>query len=137
MARDHRKLQVFQQAHQITRSIYLHTKNFPRDEWFGLRAQMRRAAVSIGSNIVEGCARLSVMDYRRFLGIARGSAGELLYLVELSYDLEYLDANSLALLKPRCERLTASLEALVRKVGLLSEEATAKEAPEKGREPKT
>jgi four helix bundle protein len=56
MARDHRKLRVFQDAHQLTLAIYKHTCNFPRDEWFGL-LQMRRASVSIPSNIVEGNAR--------------------------------------------------------------------------------
>ena len=63
MASDHRKLRVFHEAHRLTLAIYKHTKNFPKEEWYGLRAQIRKAAVSIPTNIVEGSARRST---RRF-----------------------------------------------------------------------
>ena len=89
MARDHRQLRVFGDAHQLTLSIYKWTRNFPRDEWFGLRLQMRRASVSIPSNIVEGNARRTTKEYLNFLNVARGSAGELLYLIGLSSELGY------------------------------------------------
>ena len=59
MASDHRKLRVFHEAHRLTLAIYKHTKNFPKEEWYGLRAQIRKAAVSIPTNIVEGSARLA------------------------------------------------------------------------------
>jgi len=57
MSRDHRKLRVFHDAHSLTLAIYKHTRNFPKDEWFGIRSQIRRAAVSVPSNLVEGNAR--------------------------------------------------------------------------------
>jgi four helix bundle protein len=57
MSRNHRKLRVFEDAHELTLAIYKRTREFPKDEWFGIRGQMRRAAVSIPSNIVEGSAR--------------------------------------------------------------------------------
>ena len=56
MSRDHRKLRVFQDAHSLTLAIYEHTRHFPKDEWFGIRSQIRRAAVSVPSNLVEGNA---------------------------------------------------------------------------------
>jgi hypothetical protein len=57
MARDHRRLRVFEETHQLVFAIYQETRLFRRDEWFGIRAQVRRAAVSIASNLVEGSAR--------------------------------------------------------------------------------
>jgi four helix bundle protein len=63
MSRDHEKLRVFHDAHALTTAIHQHTRGFPRDEWFDLRAQMRRAAVSIACNAVEGSARGTILDY--------------------------------------------------------------------------
>jgi four helix bundle protein len=87
MSRDHTKLRVFHDAHNLTLVIYRETKNFPKDEWFGLRLQMRRAAASTSTNIVEGNARKTTKDYCNFLNIALASAAELSYLVTLSTDL--------------------------------------------------
>src|SRR5262245_29409535 len=94
MARDHRKLRVFHGAHALVLAIYKNAQHFPRDEWFGLRTQLRRAAVSIPSNIVEGSARSKHGEYVNFLNIARGSAGELSYLVTLSDELGYLSSEA-------------------------------------------
>jgi four helix bundle protein len=87
MSRDHSKLRVFADAHQLTLDIYRNTKNFPKDEWFGMRVQLRRAAVSVPTNIVEGNARKTTRDYLNFLYIALGSACELKYLVSLCIEL--------------------------------------------------
>jgi len=119
MTRDHRKLRVFQDAHALTLVIYKHTRNFPRDEWFGIRTQMRRAAVSVPSNLVEGNARPTTRDYLKFLYIALGSACELAYLVELSDELGYSADSVSSDTRQRCEsvvkqlvRLTQTMERL-------------------------
>jgi four helix bundle protein len=70
------KLDVWQKAIDFANLVYSHTKHFPSDERFGLTNQMRRAAVSISSNIAEGTSRLSQSDYARFIEIATGSVFE-------------------------------------------------------------
>jgi four helix bundle protein len=68
--RDHTKLRAFELADEVALLVYRLTTSFPREELYGLTSQMRRAAVSIPSNIVEGCARESQADYLRFINIA-------------------------------------------------------------------
>ena len=70
--RDHRKLRAFELADELVFAIYSATKSFPKEEQCGLTSQLRRASVSIASNIVEGCARSSHADYVRFLDLAFG-----------------------------------------------------------------
>ena len=74
--------------------IYEITKNFPKEELYGLTSQIRRAAVSIPSNIVEGRARGSNKEYKRFSLISRGSLEEVKYQLLLARDLQYLDNNT-------------------------------------------
>lgn len=74
--RDHTKLRAFELADDLVLKTYKETSQFPKQEMFGLTSQLRRAAVSIPSNIVEGCARSSEGEYLRFLEIAYGSAKE-------------------------------------------------------------
>ena len=75
--RDHTKLRAFELADEVVILIYRATREFPKEEIYGLTSQMRRAAVSVPSNIVEGCARESQTEYLRFLEIAFGSLREL------------------------------------------------------------
>jgi len=107
--RDHSKLRAFELADPVAVAIYKCTTTFPREEQFCLTSQMRRAAVSIPSNIVEGCARDSGTDYVRFLDIAFGSLLELKYQASLVHRLGYVfDFDSLsALLRVTSKVLSA------------------------------
>ena len=94
--RDHTKLRAFELADEIAILIYRTTKEFPKDEIYGLTSQMRRAAISVPSNIVEGCARESQIEYLRFLEIAFGSLRELHYQFSLSKRLGYCDERGVS-----------------------------------------
>ena len=88
--RDHTKLRAFELADELALAIYRITRDFPKEEIYGLTAQMRRAAVSVPSNIVEGCARNSQTEYVRFLEIAYGSLKEVHYQFSLATRMGYL-----------------------------------------------
>ena len=88
--RDHTKLRAFELADPLAVAIYQSTRSFPREERFGLTSQLRRAAVSIASNIVEGSARFSEAEYLHFLDTAYGSAREVEYQVGLASRLGFL-----------------------------------------------
>jgi len=89
MGQAFRDLQVWQRAIQLTVVIYRLTQSFPREEVYGLSSQIRRSAVSVPSNIAEGQGRLSVGEFRQFLGIARGSNHELQTQLEIARSLGF------------------------------------------------
>lgn len=91
---DHRKLVAWQESMKLVEMVYTATRAFPRDEMFGLVAQMRRAAVSIPSNIAEGAGRNSSKELHQFLGIVSGSIAELETQIELAVRLNYLFADA-------------------------------------------
>jgi four helix bundle protein len=95
-----RELDVWRVAMQLTREVYKLTAKFPREERYGLSAQLQRAAVSVPSNIAEGNARNSTRDYARFISIASGSVAELQTQLLLANDLELISA---AMLEPALE----------------------------------
>lgn len=91
MARDYNKIKAWQLADELAIKIYKLTQKFPRNEIFGLTSQMRRAAVSVPANIVEGSARQYQKEYLQFLYISMGSLAELGYYIRLSYEIGYLN----------------------------------------------
>ena len=110
--RDHRKLKAFEAADELVLGIYRWTKNFPSEEKFGLTSQLRRAAVSITSNIVEGSARSSAREYIRFMEMAFSSSCEVKYQIGLAIRLEFGSADqgkSLELLSQTATNLLARL----------------------------
>ena len=114
--RDHTKLRAFELADDVAVLVYKATQTFPREELYGLTSQMRRAAVSVASNIVEGCARESQTEYLRFLEIAFGSLRELHYQVGLSIRLGYLSERDTSTCEQKLVEAEKVLGGLVRSV---------------------
>ena len=112
--RDYRDLVVWQEAMDIAELVYSLTGAFPREEAFGLTAQMRRAAVSIPSNIAEGFGRAQRRSFVQFLRIAQGSLKELETQAQLSVRIGYLSAEHARPLLALCERLGRRLVQFVR-----------------------
>lgn len=118
MARDHRKLRAFELADELAIAVYELTQVMPRDERFGLTSQMRRAAVSVPTNIVEGCGRMTQKEYLNFLNIALASARELDYLISLSKRLGFLEPEASRNARRLCDetcRVTTGLTHAIRK----------------------
>ena len=94
-AKTFRDLVVWQKAHAFALEVYRLSEGFPKDERFGVTSQLRRAAVSIAANIVEGFRKRGAQDKLRFFNIAQGSADETLYFLILSHDLQFADTAGL------------------------------------------
>ena len=112
MSRDPYKLEAFQLADSLVIDLYRATAKFPAAERFGLQSQLRRAAVSVTANLVEGCARPSERDYLYFVAIAIGSASEARYLVRLASRLGFIDANLSESLAHGYGRVARALQSL-------------------------
>lgn len=91
---DHRDLRAWQESMLLVEVVYRDTEDLPKDEVFGLRAQIRRAAVSVPSNLAEGSGRNSPRELRQFVGIASGSLAELATQLELAVRLGFLEAGA-------------------------------------------
>jgi four helix bundle protein len=113
MARDYRQLKAFTLADDLVMDIYKSTKSFPQEELFGLKSQMRRAAVSVPANIAEGSARPGLKNYLNFLGVALGSLTELGYYIDLSQRLGYLSEADHVALATRHQEAIRTLQALI------------------------
>ena len=112
--RDHTKLRAFELSDEVAFLIYQATSKFPKEEIYGLTSQMRRSAVSVPSNIVEGCARESQAEYLRFLEIAFGSLRELHYQFGLSKRLGYLNDHDISGCESKIVETEKVLAALLR-----------------------
>ena len=117
MSRDHRKLDAFELADELVLLVYRLTAGFPDSERYGLQSQIRRAAISTPTNIVEGCARKGEGDYLRFLDIAFGSSREVVYLVSLATRLSFLNPTDGTKLTALGERVAGALASLRRSYG--------------------
>lgn len=114
--KDFRNLDVWEKSHALTLNIYKSTQTFPKEEIFGLTNQMRRASVSIPSNIAEGCGRGSDAELSRFSQIAMGSASELEYQILLSKDLEYIKEDVYKELSDKIVEVKKMLTSFIKKL---------------------
>jgi four helix bundle protein len=127
MSRDHTKLKVFEIADALVLDVYRVTRLLPNEEKYGLQSQIRRAAVSVAANIVEGASRESIRDYTHFLGIATGSANEAGYLLGLAARLDYLASATVDPLSAKYAGLARSLNRLI--AALREREPPARRSP--------
>ena len=88
--RNYRDLDVWKHSHKLTLELYAASRKFPKEEMFGLTSQLRRAAISVGANLAEGCGRRTTPEFARFIRIAMGSASELDYHLLLCRDFEFI-----------------------------------------------
>jgi four helix bundle protein len=113
---DFRQLKVWMKSHSLVLAIYKATVSFPKSEVFGPTNQIRRASVSIPSNITEGCGRGGDQDFGRFLQMAMGSASEVEYQLLLARDLAYLTDAEYGLRARDVIEVKRMLAALITKV---------------------
>jgi four helix bundle protein len=114
--KDFRQLKVWEKSHQLALGIYKATKEFPKEELYGLTSQIRRASMSIPTNIAEGCGRNTDADFARFLQIAMGSASETEYQLILARDLGFLPTDSYGILHTDVEEVKRMLASLLKSV---------------------
>jgi len=117
-------LKVWQRSHALVLQIYQLTAGFPAEERFGLVVQLRRAALSVPTNIAEGSKRQGSQEYARFLNIAEGSLAETEYLLLVSRDLAYADAKAVQPLLGESDEIARMLHALRTKVLRSSRQST-------------
>jgi four helix bundle protein len=114
MLKNYKELKVWQKAYQLCLEVYKITKGFPKEEGYGLTSQIRRAAVSVPSNIAEGYGRKTTPEYLRSLYFAYGSNCELDTQISLSGDLGYMKAQEKETLQRNIEEVERMLKALIK-----------------------
>ena len=118
MKNTHKELDVWNKSISFVSRVYEVTREYPRDELYGMTFQMRRAAVSVPSNISEGAARQSTKEYVRFLYISLGSASELDVQLTISLNLGYLSDQVYLELSKQCEEISKMLMGLIKSLKL-------------------
>jgi four helix bundle protein len=116
MAQDFKELVVWQKAIDLTVSVYKLTRKFPADEIYGLTSQMRRASVSVASNIAEGRGRISDGEFRQFLGVARGSVCEVLTQVHVAKALGFGNEGALEEVELLSNEVSKMLLSLIKRL---------------------
>ena len=114
MGRNWDELTIWKESHKLVLDIYKVTAKFPKEEQYGLISQIRRAAISIPTNIVEGHSKGSGKDFIRFLYISRGSLEEIKYLLQLSKDLNYINNHIFEELFQRLSKLSLQLNNFIK-----------------------
>ena len=112
--KDFRQLKVWEKSHQLALAIYKATKDFPKEELYGLTSQIRRSSMSIPTNIAEGCGRFTDADFARFLQMAMGSASETEYQLILARDLDFLPKDLYEILHSEVEEVKRMLASLLK-----------------------
>jgi len=114
--RDFKELKVWQKAHHFVLDVYQQSRSFPSDERFGLTAHLRKSAISVPSNIAEGCGRESERELARFLSVAAGSASESEYQLLLARDLGYLQHDAHRQLDEQVTEIRRMLYSFIQKL---------------------
>lgn len=111
MAKNYENLKIWQEAIVLATKIYKITRDYPKEEQFGITSQLRRAVVSVSSNIAEGAGRVSKKDNMRFIEIALGSLNEVESLLAVSVTLAFIDKETHSRVKEDIVRLGKSMGA--------------------------
>ncbi len=114
--KDFRDLKVWQKSHQLSLAVYRVTKDFPRNEQYGLTNQIRRSCFSIGANIAEGCGKDTDADLKRYLQIAMGSSSELENYLILARDLNYILKEEYSTLQDELVNVRKMLNAFIQRL---------------------
>lgn len=113
---NYEKLRIWQESMDLVETIYQMTAKFPREEQFGLTSQLRRAAVSVPTNIAEGHGKISKTDFRRFLSISKGSLQELSTLLQIALRMNYISEHEYNLTQKQVLSLVRQISSLMKKL---------------------
>jgi four helix bundle protein len=118
MSHSYKDLIAWQRSMALVRDVYLCTRSFPKEEMYGLAAQLRRAAVSVPSNIAEGQGRLSKREFKQFLGLSRGSLLEVETQILIAEDLGYISPEHAKGIEQQCQEVLRILNGLIASIAV-------------------